>query len=232
MSAAAPALTRAFRFYESSIGKKTVMAVTGLGLFAFVVGHLLGNLQFYLGQHALDAYGAKLRDLGALLWVVRAGLLALVFAHIVAALQLWSLNREARPIRYQKLKPAKSTFSSRTMMYSGPMLALFVGYHLYHFTLGPHLLHDERGYPRVYENVVAGFSDPIAVVLYLTAMVFLGLHMHHGVWSLFQSVGFHHPRYTPMLQRFAAWASVLVVLGNISIPLAVLSGVYKSLPGH
>jgi succinate dehydrogenase / fumarate reductase cytochrome b subunit len=232
-TAAAPAhLARAVRFYESSIGKKAVMAVTGLLLFVFVVGHLLGNLQFFLGREALDSYGAKLRDLGPLLWIVRAGLFAIVATHIIAALQLWRLNRDARPARYRKLTPAKSTLSSRTMLISGPLLALFVGYHLYHLTLGPHLLHDERGYPHVYDNVVAGFSDPIASGLYVLAMVFLGLHIHHGVASMFQSVGFHHPRYTPILGRVSAWAAVLIVAGNISIPISILTGLYRSLPGH
>jgi succinate dehydrogenase / fumarate reductase cytochrome b subunit len=228
-AAAAPlALTRAARFYESSIGKKTVMAVTGAVLFVFVVGHMAGNLQFYLGPEALNSYAAHLRDLGPLLWLVRAVLFACVLAHIVAALQLWMINRQARPTPYRKLSATTSTLASRTMLYSGPMLAAFVGYHLYHLTLGPHLLHDPlTGHPLAYQNVVAGFRDPVASGLYLVAMAFLGLHLYHGTWSMFQSVGASHPRYTPVLRRFALLAAVAIVAGNLSIPLAVLAGFHQ-----
>jgi succinate dehydrogenase / fumarate reductase cytochrome b subunit len=232
MSAAPLALERASRFYGSTLGKKVVMAVTGAVLFAFTFIHMAGNLQFYLGPAVLNAYGAKLREVPALLWAARIALLGAVIAHIVAALQLWMLNRDARPERYQKLTPTTSTLASRTMMFSGPMLATFVIYHLYHFTLGPHLLHDEAGIPLAYQNVVAGFSDPIAVALYLIAMSFLGLHLYHGVWSMFQSMGWNHPRYTPKLRQLALAATVIIVAGNISIPIAVITGVYKSLPNH
>jgi succinate dehydrogenase / fumarate reductase cytochrome b subunit len=227
--AAAPlALVRAARFYESSIGKKTVMAATGLVLFGFVFGHMAGNLQFYLGRDALNGYSAKLHDLGPLLWLVRGFLLACVLAHIVSAAQLWSMNREARPTGYRKLSATTSSLASRTMLYSGPMLALFVAYHLYHLTLGPHLLHDPAtGYPLAYDNVVRGFGDPIASTLYLVAMAFLGMHLYHGVWSMFQSVGVSHPRYTPLLRRLALTATVIIVAGNISIPLAVLAGFHQ-----
>ena len=227
--AAAPvSLVRAARLYESSIGKKAVMAVTGLILFGFVFVHMAGNLQFYLGPEVLDAYGAKLRQMGGLLWVARGFLLLAVLAHIVAATQLWLQNRRARPTGYRKLTPASSSFASRTMLFSGPMLAAFIVYHLYHFTLGPHLLHDPAtGYPMVYDNVVIGFSDPIAVVLYIVAMSFLGLHLYHGVWSMFQSVGASHPRYSPKMRLLALTSTVLIVGGNISIPIAVLAGFHQ-----
>jgi succinate dehydrogenase / fumarate reductase cytochrome b subunit len=232
MSAAPLALERAARFYGSTLGKKAVMAITGVILFGFTFVHMAGNLQFYLGPEVLNAYGAKLRAVPALLWAFRIALLAAVVAHIVAALQLWSLNRNARPESYRKLTPTTSTFASRTMMYSGPLLFAFVAYHLYHFTLGPHLLHDDKGIPLAYQNVVAGFSDPIAVGLYLVAMGFLGLHLYHGVWSMFQSVGWNHPKYTPKLRRMSLAVTLIIVAGNISIPIAVLTGIYKNLPGH
>jgi len=233
MSAAPVALERAARFYGSTLGKKTVMAITGAILFGFTFVHMAGNMQFYLGPDVLNAYGAQLREMPALLWGMRAVLLIAVVAHIVAAVQLWSANREARPVGYQKLTPASSSLASRTMLYSGPMLAAFIAYHLYHFTLGPHLMHDPvTGVPMAYENVVAGFEDPLAVILYLTAMAFLGLRLYHGVWSMFQSVGWSHPKYTPRLRLFALVSTVLIVLGNISIPLAVITGIYRNLPGH
>lgn len=228
-AAAAPlALTRAARFYDSSVGKKTVMAATGALLSVFVFGHMAGNLQFYLGPDVLNAYAAKLHGMGGLLWVVRAGLLTLVLLHIVAALQLWSMNRRARPTAYRKLSSTTSTLASRTMLYSGPMLAAFVAYHLYHFTIGPHLLRDPlTGYPLAYENVVQGFKDPVASGIYLIAMAFLGLHLYHGLWSMFQSIGASHPRYTPMLRKAGLALSVIIVAGNISIPVAVLAGFHR-----
>jgi len=224
VAAAPTALMRVARFYESTVGKKAVMAATGIILFGFVVGHLLGNLQFYLGPEALNAYGHNLRKLGPLLWVVRLALLAAVVAHVTAAVQLWQLNRAARPEGYRRLSAVSSSYASRTMMVSGPLLGLFIVYHLYHLTLGPHLRHDADGFPLVYENVVAGFSDPVGSGIYIVAMGFLGMHLAHGVWSMFQSVGWNHPKYMPLIRRAATLAAALIVLGNISIPVAVLLG--------
>jgi len=213
---------RVARLYDSTVGKKAVMAATGVLLFGFVITHLLGNLQFYLGPEALNAYGRNLRHLGALLWAARLGLLAAVLLHISAAVQLWRLNKQARPSHYEKLTAAGSSYASRTMMWSGPILALFIGYHLYHLTLGAHLLHDADGFPLVYQNVVAGFSDPLASGLYIVAMSFLGMHLMHGIWSMFQSIGWNHPKYTPLIKRIAVLTAALIVAGNISIPVAVL----------
>jgi succinate dehydrogenase / fumarate reductase cytochrome b subunit len=226
---AAPAsIARVARFYESTVGKKAVMAITGVLLFGFVVTHLLGNLQFYLGREALDAYGASLRHLGPLLWVARGVLLIAVMAHLFSALQLWKANSAARPVAYQKHTPVSSSYASRTMMISGPMLFLFIFFHLRHLTFGPDLKHyPDTGYPMVYDNVVAGFSDPIAVGIYVLAMLFLGSHLLHGVWSMFQSLGFSHPKYTPKLRMLATVIAALIVIGNISIPLSVLLGFHQ-----
>lgn len=223
-------LARAARFYDSTLGKKVIMAVTGFIGFGFVVGHLLGNLQFYLGPDALNAYGARLRDLGPLLMVVRVALLLAVTAHILTAFRLWRQNRRARPSRYVKWSPTKSTYASRTMLLSGPILFLFIVYHLMHLTSGiahPDYRHLASGSPDVYRNVVAGFSQPLASGAYILAMLFLGFHLVHGVWSMFQSIGWSHPRYTPLIQSFAAGATALIVIGNISIPVAVLMGFYQ-----
>lgn len=223
-------LARAARFYESTLGKKAIMALTGFMGFGFVMGHLLGNLQFYLGPEALNAYGAKLRDLGPILTVVRGVLLLAVVAHILAAFQLWRQNRRARPAGYVKWSPTKSSYASRTMLWSGPILFFFILYHLMHLTWGsahPDYRHLASGSPDVYHNVVAGFSQPLAAGAYILAMVFLGFHLVHGVWSMFQSIGWSHPRYTPLIKSFATGVAALIVIGNISIPVAVLLGFYQ-----
>lgn len=203
------------------------MAVTGLLGFGFVIGHLIGNLQFFLGPEVLNAYGAKLRAMPALLMAARSVLVAAVAIHIAAAIQLWSLNRRARPQGYAKWKPQGSTLGARTMIFSGPALFFFIVYHLAHLTWGnahPDFRHDAAGLPDVYHNVVAGFSNPLVSAVYIVAMVFLGLHLMHGIWSGFQSLGWNHPRYTPLIRNAALAAAALIVLGNISIPIAVLSG--------
>jgi len=222
--AAAPlGLSRAVRFYQASIGKKFVMAVTGFLLYGFVILHLIGNLQVYLGPEKLNAYGRALREMGALLWVARAALLAAVIAHIVAAFQLWRVNRAARPVRYRSLVAVESSYASRTMLWSGPVIAVFIVYHLMHFTFGnahPDFRHDLD----VYRNVVTGFRQAPAALFYMFTMLLVGLHLNHGVWSMFQSVGVSHPRYTPWLKRLARFSALFIVVGNISIPFAVLGG--------
>ena len=228
MSAAATAIgdSRIARLYRSTVGKKAIMAVTGVVLFGFVLGHMAGNLQFFLGPEVLNQYGHKLRELGPLLWVVRLVLLGTVALHITAALQLWLMNRAARPERYAKLTATTSTYASRTMVYSGPVLLAFVIYHLMHLTIGnahPDFNHDLN----VYANVVRGFQQPLVALFYLVAMSLLCLHLYHGVWSMFQSLGLSHPKYTPKIKRFAAAVSLLLLAGFSSVPLAVLAGFHQ-----
>ena len=225
-SATAPPLNRSVGFYEASIGKKLVMAVTGCILFLFVVGHLIGNLQVYLGPEALNAYARKLRDLGPLLWVVRGALLFSVLVHIVAGNHHWLANRAARHVGYFKRTWVEGSFSSRTMIVTGPLLAAFVLYHLLHLTWGtahPDFNHELD----VYANVVRGFQQAPASIAYIIAMVFLGFHLSHGIWSMFQSVGWNHPRYMPVIQKAAVVLAILIVAGNISIPVAVLAGIVR-----
>jgi succinate dehydrogenase / fumarate reductase, cytochrome b subunit len=208
------------------------MAVTGLLGFGFVVGHLLGNLQFHLGPEALNQYSAGLRHYPGLLLIARGVLLATVIAHIVAAVQLTSQNAAARPQGYQTWTPRKSTYAARTMKYSGPILGFFIAYHLLHLTLGvvhPNFKHDSRGVPDTYHNVVAGFSSIPVSLTYIIAMILLGLHLRHGIWSLFQSMGVNHPRILPLVRSAAVGIAVAIVLGNISIPIAVLLGFHDEL---
>jgi len=233
MSASAMGLTlnRTLHFYESSIGKKAVMAATGCMLFLFALGHMLGNLQIYLGAEQLNGYAEKLHSLGGLLWVIRGVLLAVVVIHLIAAIQLWLLNRAARPVNYAKQGWVQASYASRTMIISGPLLGAFIIYHLLHFTTG-HCLHGglqtlDDGHVNVYANVINGFSYLPATAIYLVAMVLLGYHLSHGVWSMFQSVGLNHPRYMPIIQKLALLVAIVIAAGNISIPVAVLTGIIR-----
>jgi succinate dehydrogenase / fumarate reductase cytochrome b subunit len=214
---------RALHFYDATIGKKTVMAVTGVILFGFVLLHMAGNLQVFLGREEFDAYSRLLRTEPALLWLARLILLTSVILHIVAAVQLSALNQKSRPIGYQKKESIASSYASRTMMWSGPILAAFIVYHLLHFTVG--VVHPNFQEGRVYDNVIAGFSVIPVSIAYIVAMILLGMHLNHGVWSMFQSLGVSNPRYSAALKRFANIVSILIVLGFISIPIAVMAGV-------
>jgi succinate dehydrogenase / fumarate reductase cytochrome b subunit len=228
-SAAAPAIHRAVRFYEAPIGKKAVMAITGVILFGYVVGHLLGNLQIYSADHeAINRYAAFLHDAGraALLWGVRTLLLVAVILHITASVQLWQLKREARPISYVKKDDIPASYAARTMFWSGPIIAAFVIFHVLHLTVGSVLPLQELGpdQPNVRANVINGFQHPLVAGFYIFAMALLCMHLYHGLWSMFQSLGINHPRYTPTIKRLAAICAILIAAGNISIPLAVLTG--------
>ena len=215
-------LHKALHFWDAPIGKKTVMAVTGMILFGFVLLHMAGNLQVFLGREKFDAYGRLLRVEPALLWFARGVLLVSVILHIVASIQLTSLNQKSRPVEYQKRTAIDSSYASRTMMWSGPILAAFIVYHILHFTLGT--VHPDFHEGNVYDNVIAGFRVIPVSIAYIVSMILLGLHLNHGLWSMFQSIGVSNPRYSTGLRRFANIFSILIVAGFISIPIAVMSG--------
>jgi succinate dehydrogenase / fumarate reductase cytochrome b subunit len=212
-------------FLGSSVGRKLVMAVTGIVLFGFVVGHLLGNLQIYQGPEKINHYAHLLKSMGPLLWAVRAGLLLIVGLHIWAATVLTLTSWSARPIGYRKTRYQESDYASRTMRWSGPLLFLFIVYHLLHFTTGT--VHPHFDPADVYSNVVIGFSNPWVAGFYILAMLALGLHLYHGLWSMLQSLGLSHPRYDALRRVFAAVFTLFLVGGNISIPVAVLTGVIR-----
>jgi succinate dehydrogenase / fumarate reductase cytochrome b subunit len=216
----------------STVGRKIVMAASGVVLFGFVLGHMLGNLQVYLGPAALDAYGEALRELlhGTGLWIARAVLLVAVVTHIAAAWSLTRTNWSARPIGYRAVRRRETTYAARTMIWSGPILALFVVFHLLHFTVGSVTLGFRFEPGHVYHNVVGGFSFWPVSLFYVLAMLALGLHMYHGIWSMTQTFGLSHPRYDRMRRAFAAGVTGLVVAGNVSIPLAVLAGIVRQAP--
>jgi len=218
---------RPARFLASTNGKKVVMAVTGVILFAFVIGHMLGNLQVYEGPAKINAYGRFLKSIPELLWAVRITLLLSVGLHIWASIGLALRNNAARPAGYARKKNTVSTYASRTMYWSGPILFCFIVYHLLHFTVG--VVHPGATFVEgdVYRNMVSSFSVWYVSAWYILSMILLGLHIRHGAWSFVQSLGFNHPRHTPVIKKVAAAAALLIVLGFISIPISVLAGLVK-----
>lgn len=216
-------------FAKSSIGAKVVMGVTGVMLIGFVIMHMVGNLQVFLGSEALNAYGKMLHDLGGLLWVARIGLIGAVVLHIVSGLRLASLNKAARPVRYVHETTIQASFASRYMKLSGLVVLAFVVYHLLHFTLGGAVpddtnLLDAQGRKDIYKMVVLGFQQPAVSASYIIAMVLLGLHLNHGATSLFQSLGLRNVKYNTMIDKIGPALSLFVVVGNCSMPIAVLTG--------
>jgi succinate dehydrogenase / fumarate reductase, cytochrome b subunit len=222
-------MQRAIAFYGTSIGKKAVMAVTGAGLFGFVVGHMIGNLQVYLGPAALNGYAEHLRALGPLVWMVRFGVLGAFIFHLLPAYQLWVVSWFARGRGYRMRADAATTWAARTMFATGPLVLLFLIYHLAHFTLPGVAM--SRTYAHssgdVYANVVSGFSVPWVSAVYLLAQAGLGLHLYHGGVSMLQTLGFDHPRYAGPVARFAEVLAIVIWIGNSSIPVAVLAGLVR-----
>lgn len=229
MSTTAVSLRRnpAATFWDSTNGKKAVMAVTGAILFLFVIGHLAGNLQIFEGREKLNAYGHFLHSIGEVLWIVRIVLIVAVLLHITATVQLALRKKRARPVGYSRREAIASSYASRTMYWSGPIVLAFVIFHLLQFTAG--YIHPESQFIEgdVYHNVVAGFQVWWVSVWYIFSLCLLGLHLRHGIWSMFQSVGFNHPKHTPQLKSAALIIAVLIVLGYISIPISVLLGFVK-----
>ena len=201
------------------------MAVTGLLLAGFLIVHMLGNLQIFLGPDVMNHYAETLHLNPPLLWTVRTILLISVVLHIWASIQLSAVKRQARPIAYTKYQPIHSSWASRTMMVSGPIIAGFVIFHLLHLTTGT--IHPDFIPLHAYENLVTGFSVIPIALIYIAVMIFIGFHLSHGVWSMFQSVGFSHPLYTPLIRRAAAVIAWILIAGFISVPLSVLTGLVR-----
>jgi succinate dehydrogenase / fumarate reductase cytochrome b subunit len=184
---------------------------------------MLGNLQVYLGPSHLDEYGAALRKVPELLWAARLVLLSSAVLHIWSAYALTRMNHAARPQGYRERENVASTLASRTMRWSGVFLLVFIVYHLLHFTFGT--VHPNFIEGRVGHNFVTGFQVWWVSLFYIVAMIFLGLHMYHGGWSMMQTLGLNHPRYNYLRYVFAAVVAAIVVIGNISFPVAVLTGI-------
>lgn len=226
-------MKRVGALYRSSVGKKVAMAVSGFLLVGFVVLHMGGNLKVYQGPEAFNHYADGLRILGdpflgrgQLLWLVRILLLAAVLIHIVAAVQLVRQSRAARPGGYRgRFDPHVISYASRTMQWGGVIILLFVIYHLMHLTFGnahPDFIHGDA-----YHNFVVGFQQWPVSIAYIAAMIPLGFHLYHGVWSMLQTLGANNPKYNRIRRPAAAAVAIAVVVGNISFPIAVLTGIVR-----
>lgn len=219
-------------FFWTSTGKKFLMGVSGLALVGFVVGHLIGNLQMFLGQEAVNRYAAFLKSTGEILWVVRFGLIALTVTHIATAISLSLENAAARPIGYAAKTYKEATYASRTMKVSGLIVLAFLAYHLAHYTLlithpEYHHLVDPQGRHDVYSMVVLGFSRPWISAWYILGVFLLGMHLTHGLYSMFQSLGLQTETLRKRVRPAALLVGWLLFLGFASIPAGVLVGLIR-----
>jgi succinate dehydrogenase / fumarate reductase cytochrome b subunit len=216
-------MTHARALFDSTVGKKVIMAASGLILVAFVIGHVVGNLLVFVGADKLNAYSHFLKANLEVLSVVRLVLIVSVLLHIWSALALTRVAQEARPIDYERKEPQASTFAARTIRVGGVVILLFVVFHLLHFTVGA-IQPAPFSETDVYRNVVGSFSVPWVAGFYIVAMMALGLHLYHGAWAAFRTLGLRRPSTTPMKRSVATLVAVAVWLGFTSIPLAVLAG--------
>lgn len=209
-------------FWRSTVGKKVVMGVTGLVMIGFLVGHVLGNLQAFQGAEKLDAYSRLLHSLGEGLWLIRGVLLVALVLHVVAAVQLTRIDRAARPVGYARKAPQAATPASLTLRVGGVLLLVFIIFHLLHMTTGD--LHPDFIPGEVYRNLVTGLAQPMVAGFYIVAMVAVGLHVYHGAWASFRSLGAIQPRPRPLHRPLARLVALLVWLGFTIIPVGVLLG--------
>ena len=232
-------MTSFWRMLNSTVGKKYLMALSGAGMFLFVTGHMIGNLQLFLGPEALNRYAHFLQSLGEILWIIRFGLLALIAIHIWSALSLTLENKAARPVDYSNSKPPfAASLASRTMLIGGLLVALFVVYHILHYTVCvtavnftgidfAHLTDPETGHHDVYAMVIYGFSIWYVSVFYLVAVGFLSLHLSHGAAAMFQSLGLRNHAWWPVISKGAMIWSVALFLGYAVVPGSILLGYGK-----
>ncbi len=218
-------------FYRSAVGKKYVMAITGILILGFVVAHMVGNLKMYLGPEEFDHYGHFLRELLVpilprtwALWGLRIGLIVAFVLHIHAAYALTVMNRKARADKYKSKRDyVAANFASRTMRWTGVIFLIFLIWHLFDLTFTGTGYHYVRGH--AYANVDHSLSRIPVALLYIVGNVALGIHLFHGVWSLFQTMGWNNPRFNEARRSLAVALAGIVVVGNLSFPIAVLAGV-------
>jgi succinate dehydrogenase / fumarate reductase cytochrome b subunit len=223
--------------FQSSLGKKYLMAGTGFFLFLFVIGHLIGNLQIFLGPEAINRYGHFLQSNIELLWPVRLILLTFLVVHIWAAAKLSLENKAARPVGYAAYQPKGSTYASRTMLMSGCIAFVFIIYHILHYTAQVQYINltqqdfttflDVEKRHDIFKMMVVGFSNGWVSVFYILGVGLLCLHLSHGASSMFQSIGWKNDAYRPFLDQAARVVAVLIFIGYISIPVAILCGYGK-----
>jgi succinate dehydrogenase cytochrome b subunit len=213
-------------FWRAAVGKKIVMAITGVIMIAFLIGHVAGNLLVFRGAAGLNAYAAFLKHNLGVLWTVRAVLFVSVVLHVVAAAQLTAMGRRSRPQSYARFDPQAATPASRTMRIGGVIIALFIVFHLLHLTTGtiqPAPFEEVE----VFRNMVGGFQIWWIALLYVIAMIFIGLHLYHGGWSWLRSLGLARPSAEPLHRPIAAVLAFLIWAGFTSIPLAIFFGLVR-----
>jgi succinate dehydrogenase / fumarate reductase cytochrome b subunit len=221
------------RFLGSTIGTKFLMAITGVVMVGYLIGHVTGNMLIFRGPEAINSYSAFLHHATGLLWGTRILLLVSVVVHIWATIKFLSLRNEARPVAYGMKKAHGTTFAARTMYWSGPVIALFIVYHILHLTTGTvHPTFAKNVNPDthlvdVYANLVEGFQRPLAAGIYILAMLAIGFHLSHGVWSMLQTIGVNRPNWEPALRCLAVIAGIVICGGFIAVPVAVLLGIVK-----
>jgi len=219
-------MTRLQELWSSSVGKKAVMAATGIIMALYLISHVLANLLVFQGPEKINAYSAFLHRLGIWLWVARAVLIAALLLHVVAAVQLAVRGRAARPVPYAKgPDPQAATFASKTIRWGGGLIFVFLVYHILHFTTGTVHPSFVEGDP--YHNVVSGFYQPVVVAFYELAMISVGFHLYHGMWSSPRSLGVSRPSAFPLRRRVALVLGGLVWIGFTVIPIAVYAGVVR-----
>jgi succinate dehydrogenase / fumarate reductase cytochrome b subunit len=218
-------MNRAIRFYSSSVGKKVVMAVTGVIGIGFLIVHVLGNLLVFRGPDAINGYSHFLHSTGELLWAARAVLIVSVILHVIAAYQLTMQNRAARPVGYAKREPQVATIASRTMRWGGALLLVFIIVHILHFTTGTIRPAGSFIEGDVFANVVASFHIWWVVLFYVVAMIALGLHIYHGAWSSVRTVGLRQPSEVPMKRRVALVVALFLWLGFSLVPVGIFLGI-------
>ncbi len=222
-------MSSAQAFWKTSIGRKILMAATGVCLILFIIGHMLGNLQIFIGPEAINRYASFLQGLGELLWAIRFGLIAIFVIHIILSIQLTLENRRARPVEYQNEDTVVATLASRTMIWTGLLILGFVILHILHFTTGtlqPEHFghHDELGRHDVYKMVVLGFQNYAYSFFYIGMMIFLGFHVSHAIVSGCETLGLNHSKYYPTIEKGSVFLGWFIALGYIVVPLAILTG--------
>jgi succinate dehydrogenase / fumarate reductase cytochrome b subunit len=221
-------MQKALTLLDTTVGKKAALAVSGLVLFGFVFGHMLGNLQVFLGPEVFNGYAEMLKGNAVLLWGVRSTLTLALVVHIAMMIQLYSRSLAARPVGYRVQKSVASTYASLTMKYTGPLLLAYIVFHILHFTYPGLALGDYEHSPTdAYANFVSGFQIPWVTLVYVVANLFLFMHLYHGSWSLLQSLGLSHPRYNTLRARIAQGVAMIITVGNVAMPLCVLFGVIE-----
>lgn len=224
--------------YSTAVGKKYVMAISGIAMMGFVLFHMLGNLKMYFGAEALDHYAEFLQMLlypilpkNAMLWILRGGLLSMLLLHLHAAWSLTQLNRHARPVKYQGARDYQvAKFASRTMRWTGIIVLAYLAWHLLDFTAGTvNAVGTDGSFVRgeVYNNVVRSLDRPVVAAFYVLANILLGIHLFHGAWSIFQSLGWNNPRFNNWRRGFATAFATIIVVGNVSFPIAVIAGIVQ-----